>query len=143
MAPVIGLETKIFRALSDALDAFRAGYLVGGAMLDIAYPGVNYVPVTGKPYLRPSYLPAPSVSRSLSHSDEFFGLWQIDVFWPVNKGITAPMEVASAIMAHYRGRRLFRDGIKVEINRPPYAATPQQEPGLLQIPVTIPYRVFE
>lgn len=134
----VGLETKIFRALTDRLDA-----LVATLKIPVAYPGAGFKPITGKEYLRPWLLPAPTDPLTLAHSNQYSGILQVDVFWPEGQGIIKPMEKASAIIAHFpKGIRLYHEGVKVVVSGPPFIARALQEPGWLQLPINIPYAAF-
>jgi len=133
-----GIETKIFRALTDRLTTF-----VNSDKIAVAYPNVSYKPVEGTPYLRPNLIPAPTDALTLDGSSRYDGILQVDVFWPEGQGIIKPMEKASAIIAHFPKQvKLFHEGVRVVVNGPPYIARALQEPGWLQLPINIPYTAF-
>lgn len=109
--------------------------------LPIAPEGRNF-DGKGKAYLRPTYLPAEATAPHIPFDGEaeHVGLYQIDVFWPINQGLTDPLAVADAIRAHYaRGLRIFLDGVDLRILRQPYAMPAMQETALLQVPVRVPW----
>lgn len=134
-----GVETRIYEAL-----AVRLSALVLSPAMQIAWPGKNFTkPATG--YLRASFLPAQTgaFARSGTGSNEHRGVFQVDVFWPENQGETAPSERAATIIAHFkRGTVLSREGAAIRIDAPPYRSPSLQEPGFIQIPVSIPYHAF-
>jgi hypothetical protein len=134
-----GVETRIYEALAAQLAA-----LALTPAMPIAWPNVDFKPpATG--YLRASFLPAATgaFARSGTGSNEHRGIFQIDVFWPENKGETEPSNKAAAIIAHFkRGTVLSREGATIRIDDPPYRGPSLQEPGFLQIPVSVPYHAF-
>jgi hypothetical protein len=96
-------------------------------------------------YLRPWLLPAPTEAMTLSAAgpNDYRGIFQVSVFAAVDAGPTAPLETASAIAAHFkRGTRLTRDGINVWMDDPSWVGPMIQEPDVLQLPVSVPYRAF-
>jgi hypothetical protein len=132
----VGIETKIFRALTDHLDSFLVADKTA-----VAYPGSQFVPVPSKPFLRPALLLNPTLAFDLVRTNVYSGIFQISVFWPEQQGLVAPLEKASAVAAHFqRGYRLVREGIRVDIVNPPSVGSALQEPGWLQMPVSIPFR---
>jgi hypothetical protein len=133
-------ELAIFRALAARLDLF-----IAQEAIDVAYPGLPFIPRADRPFLRPWQLPALTQSSGFGARDanDFRGIWQVDVFWPDDLGILAPLEKASKLMAHYgKGLVLHEGGVKVQINEPPYLGPALQEPGWLHLPVNIRYRAF-
>lgn len=109
----------------------------------IAWPGVRYSPVVGTPYLFATHLPNMTTATGLAFDAgrEFRGLFQVSVFWPAGQGVVAPMELVGAVATHFsNGTRIGRAGLVVEVNRPPEAAPPIEQPDWLQIPITIRWR---
>ena len=135
-----GIETKIFRALTDKLDAYIAANPIA-----IARTGLNYTPTSGTEFLRATHLPAATraLGNANTDSNEFRGLFQIDVFWPEGKGVVAAKEEAAAIIAHFaRGTAMTHESQTVKISRPPYELPAIQDDGWIIVPVTIPYIAF-
>lgn len=134
-----GIETKIFRALTGKLDAYTTGNAI-----DVAYPGRTYTPREDTPWIRPTLLWATTDAVDLSgDTNNYSGIFQVDLFWPEQRGMVRVLERASAIVAHFqRPQKLFHEGVRVEINLPPYLAPASQEPGWIQVPVSIPFRSF-
>lgn len=132
-----GLEVKLFRALTDHLDAFATAQ-----SLAIAYPGTAYEP-TGAAYLRPWFMPATTNPFDLSDTNEYRGVFQVSVFAPEGGGVVSAMETASALAAHYqRGTTLEHEGLSFRIIAPPSIGPAIQEPGWLSLPVSVSYRAF-
>jgi hypothetical protein len=135
-----GIETKVFRALTDRLDAYSTANSIA-----IARTGLNYTPTAETKFLRATHLPAQTRALSLSFdgTNEFRGIFQVDVFWPEGKGIVAAKEQAASIIAYFaRGTEMTHGGVTVKVTRPPYELPAIQEDGWLMVPVTIPYLAF-
>lgn len=133
-----GVETRIAEALFA-----RLASLVLSPAVPVAWPGRDFR--ASGAYLRPSFLPAATAAFSVrpDGTNEHRGLLQVDVFWPEDKGLTEPMERASEVIAHFkRGTTMYREGVKVRVVRPPYPSPALQEPGWLQVTVSIPYLAF-
>jgi hypothetical protein len=139
--PVTGNETRIAEAL-----LARLGALILTPAMPLQGPNLNYKPTNGTAYLRASILPRDTVEVAAidtSSENDYGGVFQVDVFWPTNEGITNPLERASAVAAHFkRGTTMERAGVKVWVLRPPSVATPLQDKSWFQVPVSIPYRAF-
>lgn len=131
-------ETKIKRALISHL----MGLTLDPAM-EIAFPNASFTqPAAG--YLRATFVPNTVNQVTLGDlgKNRFLGLFQVDVFWPENKGYVAPTERAGAIAAHFkRGTVVTLDGTTVRIIRPPSIAQALQSAPYIMIPVTIQYQV--
>jgi hypothetical protein len=133
-----GIETRILEALNAQLAA-----LVLSPVVPIAWQNKSFTPSGA--YLRPWLLPVrtDALTVSVLGSNDYAGLYQVDVFWPSGSGLTDPMERASAIAAHFkRGTRISREGITVRIDDPPWPGPALQEPNWIQVPVSVPYRAF-
>lgn len=127
-------------AIEVAIQAALYEHLKGTKLpvaLPIAPEGRNFDP-KGRAYLRPTFLPGETTSFGTeSDSDTIYGgLFQIDVFWPVDRGLSEPLAVAAALAARFcRGTRLAADGLEVRIDHPASVLGAQQEPNWLHIPV--------
>lgn len=129
-------DTKIFEALTARLATLVTG-------LPVAWPNVDFKPGQGG-YLKPSWLPADTVMSAVAQgTHQARGVFQVSVYWPEDDGLTAPLEVAGAVAAHFaKGTKLDRQGVRVRVENPPSVAAALQETGWLQVPVTVPYRAF-
>jgi hypothetical protein len=115
--------------------------------LPIAYPGVNFPPNGGtKPdsYLQATFVPNRTITRTVgSGHQQHIGILQISVWWKAGAGITKPLDVADRIIKHFaKGTVLQGQGIKVKIGRKPYVASPLQDVGYVQVPVSVEYVSF-
>jgi hypothetical protein len=132
-----GIETKVFRALTDRLDAYATANSIA-----IARTGLNYTPTAGTKFLRATHLPAATraIGNGNDDTNEFRGLFQVDVFWPEGKGVVAAKEEAAKVIAYFaKGTSLTHQSVTVKIKRPPYELPAMQEDGWIIVPVTIPY----
>lgn len=105
--------------------------------LPIAPEGKNF-DGKGKAYLRPTYLPAGTVGEYIDDDapTTHQGVYQVDVFWPINAGVGDPLGVAAAICAHFRrGTRLDSGPVEIRLSQPPSVRPVGQEPNWLMIPV--------
>ena len=130
-------EVIIYETLMDRLRDF------GDA--EVAWPAVNYVPKSGQHYLRPTVLWGTSNIPNVGAADsEFYsGILQIDVFWPENQGLTLPTTKAKEIIEFFpKGLDLSAGQLKLKIQNKPYVSPALQEPGWIQVPVSIPWRAF-
>ncbi|MBA9063894.1 MULTISPECIES: phage tail terminator-like protein [Methylobacterium] len=112
--------------------------------LPIAPEGRNFDP-KGRAYLRSTFLPAETTSFGTESDGDIIygGLFQIDVFWPVNEGLTRPLTHAAMLAARFcRGTRLTANDLEVRIDQPASVLGAQQEPNWLHIPVRARWAVY-
>jgi hypothetical protein len=103
----------------------------------VAWPGSDFTPPDG-PYLAVALFPLPVTTATIATHDRHDGIMQVSVFWPRGDGIIGPMELAGSVVARFpRMTRIVRSDRVVRIDRTPSVGAPVQEPGWVQIPVTI------
>lgn len=135
-------DAIILAALLDHL-----GQLVLPPVLEIAMPGIDY-PKAGqtKPdnYLAAFFMPNETTNTELGDGQEQHrGMLQVSVFWKKGVGHIKPLEASGKIIKHFaKGTKLYSGGLKILIDRKPYAAQPLQETDRVQVPVTIRYHAF-
>jgi len=72
-------------------------------------------PKTNVPYSRSTLLPIETTALS-THTDEFQGLYQVDLFYPQSKGYTDAAEKADLVIeAFKRGLELGDDELRVHV----------------------------
>lgn len=71
----------------------------------VAWANTKYTPVAGTTFVRPTLLPATSVLKTLNEYKNYPGLYQIDIFTPLEKGEGAGLVVADAIKTYYEAHR--------------------------------------
>lgn len=137
-----GTDATILAALLDHL-----GALAFTPALQIAMPGIDF-PAAGqaKPdnYLQASILPNDTTNSEIGAGQEQHrGILQVSVYWKKGVGHIKPLEAASHIINHFaKGTTLHKDGLKIVIDRKPFAASPLQETDRVQVPVSIRYHTF-
>lgn len=141
-----GIETRIQEALNAHLRD-----MVLNPPLPIAWPNLKFTPpkrtarADGKPrgwYLRANPIVLPTAAIALAGGSNLYtGLFQIDVVFPADIGMTVPTEVVGSIVRHFRrGTRLWREGVRVDVVQAPYPAPALAEAPGMMIPVTVPYQ---
>jgi len=72
-------------------------------------------PKTNVPYSRSTLLPIETAART-THTDEFQGLYQVDLFYPQSKGYTKAAETADLVIAAFqRGLELVEGDVRVHV----------------------------
>lgn len=138
----VGTDATILAALLDHL-----GALSFTPALQIAMPGIDF-PAAGqaKPdnYLQATFLPNDTTNTELGAGQEQHrGILQVSVYWRKGVGHIKPLEAADRIINHFaKGTTLHKDGLKIVIDRKPFAASPLQETDRVQVPVTVRYHAF-
>lgn len=137
-----GTDAIILSALLD-----RLGSLAFTPALQIAHPGLDF-PAAGqtKPdnYLAAFFFPNRTTNSEIgSGQEQHLGILQVSVFWEKGVGHIKPLETAAAIIDHFaKGTTLHKDGLKVVIDRKPYASSIIEETDRVQVPVTVSYHAF-
>ncbi len=99
----MGVFTNIEAALNTKLSTL-------GTPPPIDWPNTNYVPVIGTLFLRPTMLPASGALATLGGAYEHKGLYQIDIFCPINTGVATLTSWMDAIQALFAGTKSLTAG---------------------------------
>lgn len=99
----MGVYTNIYAALNTRLDALPS-------RPPVAWPNTNYKPILNTTYIRPTLLPAASELSSLARGQTHRGIYQIDVFVPVEKGINTLTTWLDAIESHFAAQDTLTAG---------------------------------
>ena len=83
---------------------------------DIAWPNVKYRPTKNSAFLRPTLLPAASERYTLNDGGKHQGIYQIDVFVPLDTGLATALDYADDIRNHFRDQTLTAGGDKIYIS---------------------------
>lgn len=105
----------------------------------------TYSPVSGTPYLAEHYLPAPTVPVGVADnsSNDFRGVYQIDIRAPLNKSKFKANQIADQVLAHFRrGTEMTFGGIKVRVETADRAQG-RPDGGWWFVPVSINWRAFD
>jgi hypothetical protein len=81
-----------------------------GGLPAVAWANVNYKPVLGTTYLRPSVLPASSTLMTLNEVRRNPGIYQVDIFTEAEKGLSAGLTLADSIKALFEAARRITSG---------------------------------
>lgn len=145
---VIGIEARLYEALvwyvEQVAPTLTPAFMPGKGG-DVSFPGADFSPKQGKPYLGVSFIPntAELVGISFDNDVDHQGLLQLSVFWPARQGFVKPMQVASQVVAAFRpGTKIDRNGLRIRIDQQPSIAASLSESDLVQVPVTIRWRAF-
>ena len=106
-----------FNDINIALNQHLQAYGVANTR-DIAYENVEYEPVTGTAFLRATNLPATTQQASLGTSgqEKHEGIFQVDVFSPVDRAQANSLAEADAVANYFqRGTTLTYNGVNVRI----------------------------
>ena len=83
---------------------------------DVAWPNVKYTPDKGTIYIRPTLLPAESTSATFAGKDRHSGIYQIDIFAPLDEGLKPMYDLADAIRDHFHKQTLTAGGDTIYID---------------------------
>jgi hypothetical protein len=121
--------------IADALLKRCEDLEVGTPSLPVAMPDVSFTPPQDGKYLSVTFRPNAPRWEGVNQGRIDQGLLQIDVVWPKDAGVLAPMRIADAVMARFpKGLRLA-PGIK--ITAAPYVMQPLLEGNRTICPITI------
>lgn len=123
----------------------RATAFAGAQSLPLSVPNRTYDPTDGSNWLRASFMPAPSFSMGIPFSapNQHYGLLQIDVFVPLDKGDAGARRIGALAVAYFkRGTVMSKEGFDVTIFDTPRMAASLEYGKWWQVPVTIPYKNF-
>lgn len=71
----------------------------------VAWPNVHYQPSENTTFLRPTLLPAAAVLDTLAGIEEHKGIYQVDVFVPVEKGVNALNTLLDSIQNLFKANK--------------------------------------
>lgn len=127
--------------ISDLLFA-RLKALVFTPAIPIAWPNTKFTPPASL-WLRPTIIPAAQnpISLNIDGTNEILGIFQIDVFSPLQSGEKGEM-IASQIAGQFRrGTKLLGSLARVEV-RNVLVTQGRSDTVNWQVPVSVSYRAF-
>lgn len=74
--------------------------------VDIAFEQSGYNPVLDTPWIRPTLLPARATTETLAGAEYHKGIFQIDLFFPANKGQGRMLRVMDKIYDAFRNQTI-------------------------------------
>jgi hypothetical protein len=129
-------------AIMNALFA-RLAALTLSPVHPISWPNANFTPPTNGRFLRATLLPASKVRFPIAADGmvEHIGIMQVDVFAPLNGGLSPVLATAQAVATHFKSGTFIMAAPRVEITRAEVnAGLPMGE--RFMVPVSISYRSF-
>jgi hypothetical protein len=99
----MGVFTNIEAALNTKLSTLTSSP-------PVQWPNMDYSPAQGTVYLRPTVMPATGDLATLQGQYLHKGLYQIDVFCPINKGIATLTGWLDAIQALFTATKQLTAG---------------------------------
>lgn len=107
-------------------------------ILPVAMPDASFTPPIDNQYLRIDAFFNKPAWEGLADGVVDQGLLQVVVVWPWRRGIIAPRRVADQVADRFpKGLILTGSGVKVTINKTPWAASSILEEPVSMTPVTI------
>lgn len=103
---------NIFYNIQKALDQ-RLNTVSG--LPTVAWPNIKFRPVRGTAHVRPTLLPATSTKETYAGTDRNPGIYQVDIYRPLDEGPKAALELADDIREHFDDQILTESGQKVYI----------------------------
>lgn len=99
----MGVFSNIQRALDTHLNSLTDRPYV-------AWPNAKATPLNGSSYIRPTLLPANSDLYTLNDVNMNPGIYQIDIYAPLEKGLNSALTLADAIKDHFESNRRLTAG---------------------------------
>lgn len=73
----------------------------------VQWPNTKYQPTENTTFLRPTVLPAATVLNTIAGAEEHKGIYQIDVFVPVEKGVSALNTLLDSIQDLFKSNKVL------------------------------------
>lgn len=108
-------------------------------------PQTSATSVLKKPYIRTTLLPARTTTATLGPSgiDRWYGLYQVDIFFPTNDGTDGPDYAADQIISNFAaGTILTGDGVQLRIAQTSWREAGTESTMWYQVPVMVEYEAF-
>ncbi len=71
----------------------------------VSWPNTHYQPTENTTYLRPTILPASTVLDTLAGMEEHKGIYQVDVYVPLEKGVSALNTLLDSIQSLFKSNK--------------------------------------
>lgn len=140
------IEVALESALLNGLLAFAADQSIAQELINL--PNVDFTPPDPGPqsyYLQGTFLPAPTAGLGIGFdsSNQYYGIFQVSVFYGEGAGELAPGRIASKVIAWFKnGSQFTKDGFTAKILRPPFRGPMIKSEPWMMLPVSIPYTSF-
>ena len=110
----------------------------------IAWPNVEFTPPSSGKFLRANEIPVSAVAVSVAAdgSNEYRGIFQVDVFGPLGAGLPTQKAIAAAVSAQFkRGLTLYGGSTRLDVTGS-FVGPAMVDKDRAMIPVSINYRAF-
>jgi uncharacterized protein DUF4128 len=94
----MGVFTNIEAALHTRLATL-------GSSPPVAWPNTNYRPIENTTFIRPTVLPASTNLETLAGMEQHVGIYQVDVFVPLEKGVATLDSWLDAIQSLFKSNK--------------------------------------
>jgi hypothetical protein len=71
----------------------------------VAWPNTHYQPTENTTYIRPTILPANTILNTLAGMEEHKGIYQVDVYVPLEKGVSALNTLLDSIQSLFKSSK--------------------------------------
>ncbi len=92
----------VFSNIQRALDT-RLNTLINRPY--IAWPNTKFIPAENTSYIRPTLLPANSTLYTLNDNHRNSGIYQVDIFVPLEKGLNSALSLVDDVKEHFENTR--------------------------------------
>lgn len=143
------LNTKIWQALRRGIDTLDMRFGVWSTAWPVAFPGVDYPPVSGVPYLAIGDVQAAPIRALIDENiSNRIGTLTVTAVMPVRASADPSVykEAAGKIMAHFQGQLRYDDVcLRLMSNggNTAYAAGGYRDSAWWREPVIIPWQTFK
>lgn len=126
---------NINKALVEAYDGLGLG-------LATAYEGRDFNPVQETAWSRVSNVPAPVTIASMGRrgEDEHIGLFNVELFYPTNKGIGDMLEKADEVASEFVAGKRYYEGALCVLIRSCSRSQVERTDGWLKITISASYQ---
>lgn len=107
-----------------------------------SWPNVKFKPSEDTSYMRPTLLPATSLSSSLAGAMYHQGIYQVDVFVPLEKGVSALLDIQDNIYTLFKTDVITKGLAEVHIEAISRGPTNREEAWYHGI-IEIQFRCFD
>lgn len=120
------------------------GVAMNGWPEAVAWENKTFKPPTAMPYLAPHLITGRPMQAELGEAgmNLHVGIYHINIFSPENEGVQTINALRDGIVDHFkRGTVLTSGPASLTIQRA-YAGPMMEEPGWVQLPITVEYKLF-
>ena len=129
-------------AFNNIQNALNNGLNSVSGLSNIIWPSMDYLPVSGVDFIRPTLMPAKSVLFDLAHRSEHKGIYQVDLFTSVNSGTATILQRADSIRNYFTSTVSFTSGGDTIYIQAISINTPKRADSWFMVSVQIDYLCY-